>query len=172
LWIGDRLISNPPTRKKIMTQETLNRPENGLSDISFHQKSTALSLIITTSATLYYIANMWPMRPIALANDIIPEGYGSLLLTTIGWIILAEIILQIVLVFGAGSAPAALAHEKQAALKARRNAYGMLAFGALAAIGSVFLEELTPFCTANLAFLGLAFAEIVKFGSQLFYARR
>ena len=155
-----------------MKQQALNQPENALSNISFQQKSTALSLIITGSATAYYIANMWPMRPIALANDIIPAGYGSLLLTTMGFIVLAEIILQIVLVFGAGSAPGALAHEKQAALKARRNAYGVLVFGALAAIGSVFLEELTPFCTANLAFLGLAFAEIVKFASQLFYARR
>ncbi|MCB9420203.1 MAG: hypothetical protein H6667_10375 [Ardenticatenaceae bacterium] len=155
-----------------MKQETLNQPETALSNISFQQKSTVLSLIITGSATAYYIANMWPMRPIALANDIIPVGYGSLLLTTMGLIILAEIILQIVLVFGAGSAPGAQAHEKQAALKARRNAYGVLAFGALAAIGSIFLEELTPFCTANLAFLGLAFAEIVKFASQLFYARK
>lgn len=154
------------------TQEFNDHPENALSSISFQQKSTAISLIITGSATAYYFANMWPMRPIALANDIIPAGYGSLLLTTMGLIILAEIILQIVLVFGAGSAPDALAHEKQAALKARRNAYGVLAFGALAAIGSVFFEELTPFCTANLAFLGLAFAEIVKFVSQLFYARR
>jgi len=153
-------------------QETMNQSEKALRTISFQQKSTILSLIITGSATAYYIANMWPMRPIALANDIIPAGYGSLLLTTMGLIILAEISLQIVLVFGAGSAPEALAHEKQAALKARRNAYGVLAFGALAAIGSVFLDELTPFCTANLAFLGLAFAEIMKFASQLFYARR
>ena len=68
--------------------------------------------------------------------------------------------------------PEATAREKMAGLKARRNAYGVLAFGALAAIGSVFLEELTPFCTANLAFMGLAFAENVKFASQLFYARR
>ncbi|MCA9931145.1 MAG: hypothetical protein KC419_21820, partial [Anaerolineales bacterium] len=155
-----------------MKQETFNHPQNALSNVSFQQKSTALSLIITGSATAYYFANMWPMRPIALANDIIPAGYGNLLLNTIGLIVLAEIILQIVLVFGAGSASTAVAHEKQAALKARRNAYGVLAFGALAAIGSVFLEELTPFCTANLAFLGLAFAEVVKFASQLVYARK
>ncbi len=113
-----------------MKQQALNQPKNELSNISFQQKSTALSLIITGSATAYYIANMWPMRPIALANDIIPAGFGSLLLTTMGLIIVAEIILQIVLVFGAGSAPEALAHEKQAALKARRNAYGVLVFGA------------------------------------------
>lgn len=154
-----------------MKQETINPTNSNPFNASFQQKSTALSLVITGSATAYYIANMWPMRPIALANDIIPTGYGKLLLTTMFLIVAAEIILQIVLVFGAGAAPAA-AHEKEAALKARRNAYGVLAFGALAAIGSVFLEELTPFCTANLAFLGLAFAEIVKFASQLFYGRR
>ncbi|MCA9943896.1 MAG: hypothetical protein KC449_10465 [Anaerolineales bacterium] len=155
-----------------MNQESFTQTDNQLSNISFQQKSTALSLIITGSATAYYIANMWPMRPIALANDIIPAGYGSLLLTTIFLIVIAEIILQIVLVIGSGSVPEATAREKMAGLKARRNAYGVLAFGALAAIGSVFLEELTPFCTANLAFMGLAFAEIVKFASQLFYARR
>lgn len=155
-----------------MKQETLTHPDNNPSRISFPQKSAALSLVITGSATAYYIANMWPMRPIALANDIIPAGYGNLLLTTLFLIIVAEIVLQIVLVVGAGIAPAATAQEQNAALKARRNAYGVLAFGALAAIGSVFLEELTPFCTANLAFLGLLFAENVKFISQLFYARR
>ncbi|NKQ37813.1 MAG: hypothetical protein HF973_19655 [Chloroflexi bacterium] len=155
-----------------MKQEAMNQPKNDPRNISFQQKSAVLSLVITGSATAYYIANMWPMRPIALANDIIPEGYGNLLLTTLFLIIVAEIVLQIVLVIGAGSAPAATMREQNAALKARRNAYGVLAFGALAAIGSVFLEELTPFCTANLAFLGLAFAEIVKFASQLFYGRQ
>lgn len=152
-------------------QEIINQPENALSRISFQQKSTALSLIITGSATAYYVANMWPMRPIALANDVIPAGYGSLVLTTIGLIIVAQIIMQAVLAFGSGAAPAATAHERQAALKARRNASGVMAFGILAAVGSIFLPELTTFCTANLAFLGLIFAENVKYASQLFYAR-
>lgn len=153
-------------------QEVMSRPENPLSHISFQQKSTALSLIITGSATAYYFANMWPMRLIALANDIIPAGFGSLVLNTITLIILAQIVLQIVLVFGSGVAAAPTEHEKVAALKAKRNAYGVLTFGIFAAIGSVFLEELTPFCTANLAILGFALAEMVKYASLLFYARR
>ncbi|MEZ4592026.1 MAG: hypothetical protein R3D55_12925 [Chloroflexota bacterium] len=155
-----------------MNQQALNQPKNDLSNISFQQKSTALSLIITGSATAYYFANMWPMRPIALANDIIPAGYGSLVLNTITLIILAQIVLQIVLVFGSGVAAAPTEHEKTAALKAKRNAYGVLTFGIFAAIGSVFLEELTPFCTANLAILGFALAEMVKYASLLFYARK
>lgn len=154
-----------------MKQESLNQTDDPLSNISFHQKSTALSLIITSSATAYYIANMWRMGHIALANDSLPAGYGSLLLTTMFLIVIAEIILQIVLVIGSGSASEATAHEKMAGLKARRNAYGVLAFGVMATIGSVFLEGLTPFFTANLAILGFAFAEIVRFASQLFYAR-
>ena len=155
-----------------MNQRAINQPKNDLSNVSFQQKSTALSLIITGSATAYYFANMWPMRPIALANDVIPAGFGSLVLNTVILIILAQIALQIVLVFGSGVAAAPTEHEKTAVLKAKRNAYGVLTFGVFAAIGSVFLEELTPFCTANLAILGFALAEIVKYVSQLFYARR
>ena len=55
-----------------MKQEALTYPNNDLSNISFQQKSTGLSLLIMSSATAYYFANMWPMRPIALENDIIP----------------------------------------------------------------------------------------------------
>ncbi len=153
-------------------QEIMNQPDNALSNISFQQKSTALSLVITSSATTYYFANMWPMRPVALANDIIPAGYGSLVLNTITLIVLAQIVLQIVLVFGSGVAAAPTEQEKVATLKAKRNAYGVLTFGIFAAIGSVFLEELTPFCTANLAILGFSLAEMVKYASQLIYARR
>lgn len=140
--------------------------------LSFQQKSAGLSLIIVSSAASYYVATMWPMRPIALANDIIPAGYGQLVLTTLALIIAAEMMLHIVLAIGAGSASAAPAHEQTAALKARRNAYGVLAFGLVAAVGSVFLEELTPFCTANIAFMALLAAELVKFGSQLLYGQR
>lgn len=156
-----------------MTQETIKQSKNRVTP-TFQQKSAGLSLVIINSATIYYFVNMWQMRPIALANDVIPEGYGSLVLTTVAIIILAEIVLHIVLAIGAigaGSAPAATAHEKTAVLKATRNAYGVLAFGMMAAIGSVFLEELTPFYTANLAILGFAFAEIVRLASQLFYTR-
>ncbi len=154
-----------------MTEETMKHPSNTLN-VSWQQKSTALSLIVTSSAAIYYFVNMWPMRPTALANDVIPEGYGSLVLSTVLIIIAAQIVLQIVLAVGAGATPAASAQEKTAALKAKRNAYGVLTVGILAAIGTVFLEELTPFCTANVAILSFAAAEIVRFASQLVYGRQ
>lgn len=154
-----------------MKQEALNRPNRDLNSISFRQKSTVLSLIIIGSTTAYFFANMWPMRPIALATGTIPAGYGNLVLTTIGLIIVTQSVMQAVLAFGSGSAPAATSHEKIAALKARRNANGVMTLGILAAVGSIFLPELTSFCTANLAFWGLLLGENVKYISQLFYAR-
>jgi uncharacterized membrane protein len=153
-------------------QEALNRNENSLSSISFQQKSSGLSLLITSSLAAYYVANMWPMRPIALANDIIPEGYGGLLLGTVGLVILLQIVLQTVLVFGAGGAAAPTLHEKTATRKASRIGYGVLTATIFAAVGTVFLDELTPFCTANIAILGFFLAEIVKGVAQLIFTRR
>jgi len=153
-------------------QESINQTINTFNNISFQQKSAGLSLIITGSVAAYYVANMWPMRPIALANDIIPAGFGTLLLGTVGLIIVTQIVLQTVLVFGAGGAYAAADHEKDAAHKAARNGYAVLAAAVFAAVGTVFLQELTPFCTANIAIMGFFLAEIVKGVSRLIYARR
>ena len=154
-----------------MKQNAMNHTGNTLK-LSFQQKSTGLSLIVVVGATIYYFANMWPMRPIALANDAIPTGYGNLVLSTLTLIVVTQIVLQAVLAIGAGSTSVATTHQKAAAYKASRNAYAVLTLGIFIAIGSVFLEELTPFCTANLAILGFLAAEIVKFASQLFYTRR
>jgi hypothetical protein len=155
-----------------MKQETTKHSNYTLSNISFQQKSTALTLIIISIVAMYYFANVWLMLPVALANQAIPAGFGSLVLTTLILMIVSEIVLQIVLVIGAGSAPAATETEQVAALKAKRNAYFVLTAGVLTAVGSVLLAEPNLFLTANLALLGLVFAEIVKFTSQLLYARR
>lgn len=178
---GVRLLTKSRTnsllaRSRNVTQKLLQgnaNPQAGVGlTASFRQKSTGLSLVIVGSATAYYVANMWPMRPIALANDAIPAGYGGLVLGTVILIILAQIVLQAVLAIGAGSTPAPTAHERNAAMKANRNAYPVLVTGLLAAVGSVFLQELPPFCTANIAILSFMAAEMVRLGSQLVYARR
>lgn len=151
-----------------MIQQQIDQP----LDISFHQKSTGLSLVITTSTTAYYIANMWPMRPIALATDTIPAGFGSLLLSSVLTIIIAQIVLQIVLTIGSGSAPEATAHERRAEQKAQSHAFYVLVVGVLAAVGTIFFDELTVFYTANIAIVSLFFAEIVKLSLQLVYSRK
>ena len=154
-----------------MAQSTASHPQEG-GHTSWRQKSAALSLVIIGSAGAYYVANMWPMRPIALATDTTPAGYGMLVLSTVALIIGAQIVLQAVLAVGAGTVPPATDRERNAAWRAARNAYGVLVFGVLAAVGSVFLEELTPFCTANIAILGLILAELVKYGSMLLDGQR
>lgn len=155
-----------------MNQETINRSNNSLNSISFQQKSAGLSLVITSSAALYFIARVWPMRPAAVASDAIPAGYGGVVLTTLILIVVAQIVLQAVLAIGQGSAEPATVSEQAASLKARRNGYFVLAVGAIAAVASVFVSALTLFDTANVVIVGLALAEMVQSASQLVYARR
>lgn len=153
-----------------MNQQTLDQPTNSLN-LSFHQKSTLLSLIITSSATAYYFVNAWAMQPIAEANSTLPDGYGRLILNIVVAIVLSQIVLQIVLAFGSGTTPAATAHEKAAALKATRNAHGVLTLTVFAAVAS-FWGDMIPFYIVDLLVIGFTLSEITQFVSQLFYARR
>lgn len=134
-------------------------------DLSFQKKSTALSLVIVASAAAYFAANAFPMR--ASATDGIPTGYGALVVGTVALIIIAQIVLQIVLVFGAGSAPAASVGEKSAEFKSYRNAFYVLVTGIVAGVGAYFLDQFTPFDTVNIIILALAAAEIVRATTQL-----
>ncbi|MEZ4593596.1 MAG: hypothetical protein R3D55_20995 [Chloroflexota bacterium] len=156
----------------MMNQETIKRSNNSLNHISFQQKSSGLSLVITSSAALYFIARVWPMRPAAVASDAIPAGYGGVVFTTLLLIVVAQIVLQAVLAIGHGDVEAASVAEQAAGHKARRNAYFALTVAALAAVGSTFFQALTLFDTANVVVLGLALAEIVQSVSRLIYARR
>jgi hypothetical protein len=155
-----------------MNQETIKRPNNSLNHISFQQKSAGVSLVITSSAALYFSAGVWPMRPAAVAGGAIPAGYGGVIVVTLVLIVVAQIVLQSVLAIGQGAVEPANSAEQTAALKARRNAHFVLTIGAIAAVGSVFVAAPTIFDTANIVVLGLALAEIVHAASQLFYVRR
>ena len=159
------------TRREQMKQETTNNWKAESFDASFQQKSAGISLVIAASAAAYYIARAWPMRPIALASGAIPEGYDALVLSTFGLVIVAEIVLQIVLMIGAGSAAKPTMHEQAGSLKASRNAFYVLAAGILAVVGLLFVD-FPAFCMANLAMVALLLAEVVKFASQLFYYRK
>lgn len=155
-----------------MKQESIHPPNSNAFNASFQLKSAGLSLVITSSAALYFIARVWPMRSAALTTGNLPAGYGNLVLITLALIIIAQIVLQTVLAIGAGSAETATATEQMVALKARRNAYFVLAASMVTVIASIFIETLSLFDTANLAILGLALAEIVQIVSQLLYGRK
>jgi hypothetical protein len=152
-------------------QEVINKTNSNSFNATFQQKSDALSLVITASAALYFTARIWPMQS-AAQSESLPDGYGGLLLTTLALIVVAQVVLQIVLVFGASSAESPTAAERTAALRARRNAYFVLAAGMIAAVGSIFLGAPAPFWTASIAILALVLAEITKFASQLYYTRQ
>ena len=153
-----------------MTQEISTPKKEQTVNASFQQKSAGVSLVIVASAAMYYVAKAWPMRQIALDGTPIPSGFGGLVLTTFGLVVLAEIVLQIVLIIGAGSAPKANSHEQLASLKANRNANGVLTAGVLAVVGVLF-AGFPAFCLANIAMIALFAAEIVKITSQLIYGR-
>lgn len=145
-----------------MTQEILNQHTNALNPFS-HRALTALALLTTAGTTAYYFTTMWPMRPIALTTATIPSGYGELVTMTLTILIATQLLLQAIF---------KVTHAPSISGEARRNGYFILTLGMLAAVGSVFLDELTPFCTANLALLGFGLAQIVKLASHLFYGRR
>lgn len=149
-----------------MKQEAFNHSDNILSSASFRQKITALALLMTIAVTFYYFVNVWTMQPIAVANNIIPAGYDSLVWNVGRLFILSQFVWYVLLTLAAASP------EKTAALKASRNAHIVLTLGIFAVVASFFWGELIPFYTVDLAVISFALSEIVKFASQLFYTRR
>ena len=168
---GSSAEENNYTRRKEMEQETKNNWKVEGFGAYFQQMSAGGSLVIIAGAAIYYISRAWPMRPIALASGTIPDGYGALVLSTFGLIIVTEIILQVVLAIGAGSAVKPTVQEQAGSLKANRNASYVLVAGILAVIGLLFVD-FPAFCMANLAMVSLLFSEITKFASQLFFYRK
>lgn len=154
-----------------MTQEVINRSNNDLAQMSFHQKSTLLSLLITITAAIYYVAYAWQFQPAAELTGTIPVGFGSLIIKTAVVITLTQIVLQIVLAFGSGSAPAKTANEAAAELKAQRNSYFVLVFTLLVGITSFWINSIL-FYPVNLLIIGFIVSEIVKLASELFYGRK
>jgi quinol-cytochrome oxidoreductase complex cytochrome b subunit len=120
---------------------------------------------------MYFFANAWPMRKVSQDTPTIPDGFLSLVLITLGLVIVAEIVLQVVFVIGQGSAPSPTAQEQLASLKANRVPYGVLITGALAVVG-LYTFGFSAFYMANAAMLAMFLAEIIRFASQLSYARQ
>ncbi len=160
----------PQERINQMAQSTTAQKKNNTLSISYQKKQAGLSLVIVATALMFYIANAWSMRPAALAGTPIPQGYGGLILSTLGFIIIAEIILQIVMVIGAGAAPKLTAAEQMGVLKANRNSKFIYMLGILNIVGLLFIN-FPAFCLANMAVITLLAAEIIKLASQLFYNR-
>ena len=154
-----------------MKQEVTLQKEKTPLEASFHQKSAGISLFIIGCTAMYYLALALPMRPIALAGVAIPSGYGRLIFSTISIITVSQIVLQIVLVIGSGSASSTTMQEKAADMKAASIAYSVLVVGLLTVIGLLFVG-FPAFCMANIAMITLFSSEIVRYALQLIFYRR
>ena len=154
-----------------MTQEITSKKDQATIKASFQQKSAGVSLFIIGVLAVYFFANAWPMRTAGQANPAIPDGFVSLVLLTLGPVIVAEIVLQVVLVIGQGSAPEPTTQEQLASLKANKVPYGVLIAGALAVV-SLYAFGFSAFYMAIAAMLALFLAEIIRFASQLVFTRQ
>ena len=65
-----------------MQQDVINQTNTRFT-FPFHQKGVALSVVITLGAAIYYFVNVWAMQPAAVADNIIPPGYDTLVLNTL-----------------------------------------------------------------------------------------
>lgn len=141
---------------------------------SFRRKSAGVSLVVIGALAAYYFARVLDfLRADAQlrAGAAPPDGFVPLVVGTITLIVVVEATLQAVLAIGAGDIPAATAHDREAELRAGRNAYAVLAAGALLAFGSLFWHP-SAFVLGNLALLAFVLAELVRLASQVAYARR
>lgn len=137
-------------------------------EASFYQKSAGLSLVIVGSLALFYFAKAYELLQ---TGEAMPGGALRLALALLAGIIVVEIVLQTVLVIGAGQVPAATERDKRVARVARNNAYYVLIVGVLATFASAFFGA-TPFAMANVALLSLVLAEMTKFASHIVAYRR
>ena len=151
--------------------ENIEKREETQMQVSYSQKSDIISLVIVGSVASYYVARVWPMRAAALAGTVIPAGFGALVLVTLGLLVVSMAVLHAVLAMGVEKIPQPTAQETLAALKSRRNAFGVMVFGAVAIIGLLFVGY-PAFCMANFAMLSLLLAEITRLVSRLIYNRR
>ena len=150
-----------------MTEKT--NVENKMANITFHQKSAGVSLVILGSIGAYTAArfvNMAETQSLSQSANRLPEGFLSFALIVFSLIILLEIVLQIVLVIGAGGVPDKNSLDQKVNWMSNQTAYWVLIGGALVTFGSVFFQA-TPFLMANIALFSLLLSEIVKYASQL-----
>jgi hypothetical protein len=135
---------------------------------SFREKSAGVSLVVILAIAIYYSVNLYELVQAGLPR---PAGIGQLALGTLVLIIVVETVLHIVLAIGAGHVSATTQHDREVALKAKRNAYTLLVVGVLVTFVSLFFDA-APFVMAHLALLSFVLAEITKYASQLVYYRR
>jgi len=151
-------------------KQTTTAPKTGsVTNGSFQQKSAGVSLIVIVATGMYYFMKVIELLQAGApfeAGSNLPDGYWQLAVGTLVLIIVVEATTQTVLAIGAGRIPALTERDIEAALKAKRNAYAVLAVGVFMTVGCLFLIP-SPFVIGNVLLLFFISAEVVRYVSQI-----
>lgn len=134
----------------------------------FRAKSAGVSMIVIFMVVVYYIINALALLP---SDKALPDGALSLIITSAVLVTILEIVLQIVLVIGAGKVEEYSERDALVNAKASQNAYHILRLGVVIAFLSLF-GKATLFTLMSIIIVAFFLSEIVRFGSQIFYYQR
>lgn len=133
--------------------------------IPFRAKSAGGSIIVIFLVIVYYIVNALAMLP---SGEALPDGALSLIINSAVLVTILEIVLQIVLVIGAGKVEEYSERDALVNAKASQNAHHILRLGIVISFLSLF-GKATLFTLMSIIIVAFFLSEIVRFGSQFFY---
>lgn len=137
--------------------------------MSFREKSAWISLLTYLAAYGYYF---WIIAGSAAAGQAHTFPFGRLLVNVMCLLVVVEVVLQAGVALskpGEAQAPQD-EREKLIALKSTRAAFHVVMIGAATGAGAVALG-VPAFYTANVIFLGIVLAEVVRFAGQVIQFR-
>jgi hypothetical protein len=146
-----------------MKQATSIRTQLSLADTSFHAKSAGVSLVVVMTIGIFYFGRLLQLDA---SGASLPEGFLSLVLTTILLLIVVESVLQIVLVIGVGRVSAVTQRDRSIGLQATRNVYAVMSVGVVITFGMLFFNP-SLFIMGNILLLTFMLAEITKSVAQI-----
>lgn len=162
--------TNYPAYKEdeIMTHQNIKQNQDSQINAPFRAKSAGISAVALLAIGMYYFANVLPMLP---ANEGIPDGAITLIITAVVLIVIVESVLQTVLFIGAGNIETPTEQDTRVNSMSKRNAYSILVVGVMLTFGSMLLG-FSSFAMANVLMLCFLLSEIVRLVSVVFYYQR
>lgn len=145
-------------------------------DLSFQEKSVWVSLIAIVVVFGYHFSEVFGTTEVITSGDFVVRLIGVIIMLVVIEIAL-HILIAVSEIQDAADGGAMDERDRLIATRASRNAYFVLFIGVLIMIGTIVAGDLkndpgiTPVMSANLLLLAIVVAELVNFGSRLFYYR-
>lgn len=145
-------------------------------DLSFQEKSVWVSLIAIVVVFGYHFSEVFGTTEVTTSGDLVVRLIGVIIMLVVIEIAL-HILIAVSEIQDAADGGAMDERDRLIATRASRNAYFVLFIGVLIMIGTIVAGDLkndpgiTPVMSANLLLLAIVVAELVNFGSRLFYYR-